>query len=71
MRHGLARALLALSVLAFFGPMLVRGEVVYPHDNAREVGDIRAEDTGRRSNRRFSDLSSALVPEIDQHLFGR
>jgi hypothetical protein len=71
MRHGLARALLALSVLAFFGPMLVRGEVVYPHDNAREVGDIRAEDTGRRSNRRFSDLSSAYVPEIEQHLNGR
>ena len=69
--HRAGLALLVLTVLGFFGPMLVRGEVVFPHDNAREVGLVRSEDQGRRSNRRFSDLSSVYLPEIDQHLRGR
>ena len=66
------RALLALLalVLAFFGPLLVQGEVVYPHDNHLQTNDRSAQPLERVSNLKFSDESSAVIPEIHQHLHG-
>lgn len=66
------RALLALValVLAFFGPLIVRGEVIFPHDNREQTNDRAAPPSGRISNFKFSDQSSAFIPEIHQHLHG-
>lgn len=65
-------AFLALAALlcAFFLPLIVRGHVVYPHDNGLELGvKTRASDEFP-SNRKFSDQSSVYVPEIRHHLRG-
>jgi hypothetical protein len=65
-------AFVALVVLlcAFFAPMLLRGHVVYPHDNGLELGVASGEPSEHRSNRKFSDQSSVYVPEIHHHLNG-
>ncbi len=65
-------AFLALAALlgAFFLPLLVRGEVVYPHDNGLELGIESRAPSEHRSNRKFSDQSSVYVPEIRHHLHG-
>jgi hypothetical protein len=62
--------LLLGTLLLFFSPVLVRGWVVFPHDNSIEVGLPQAS-TGageRPSQRKFSDQSSAFVPELSLHL---
>lgn len=65
-------SLLALFVLwaALFWPCLVRGWVVYPHDNAVELGVHTSERDPYPSNRKFSDTSSFYVPEVHEHLNG-
>lgn len=66
------RALLLLlaAVVAFFAPLIVRGEVVFPHDNGLELGLPEDADSAHLANRRFTDASSVFVPEIDLHLHG-
>lgn len=60
---------LALALLAFFAPMLLRGHVVFPHDNALQVGlGGDGSGDGEASNLRFSDQSSFYVPELAAHL---
>lgn len=64
-----APAALALLLLVFFVPALVRGAVVFPHDNGLQVGEVAtAPDEGEASNLRFSDQSSFYVPELNAHL---
>jgi hypothetical protein len=65
---GAFAALIAL-VAAFLGPIVVRGDVAFPHDNSIEVGVQDFEST-RLSSRKFSDASSAFIPELHQHLNG-
>jgi hypothetical protein len=48
---------------------LFRGDVIFPHDNARELG-LAEIDEGWISNRYFSDQSSVFVPELAVHLNG-
>lgn len=57
---------LGLVLVAFFAPILARGRVVFPHDNALQVG--LASDGGEGSNLRFSDQSAYFVPEMEAHL---
>ena len=56
--------------LALFWPCLVRGWVLYPHDNALEMGASPETPDRHRSNRKFSDTSSFYVPELHEHLRG-
>lgn len=65
-----ALLLLAATVLAFFGPLIVRGEVIYPHDNREEVGLASDAPSNQIENRKFSDTSSFYIPEIHEHLRG-
>jgi len=67
-RYG--RALLFwLALLLVFCAPFFRGEVIFPHDNARELG-LATLDDGAISNRFFSDDSSVYVPELAAHLNG-
>ena len=59
-----------LLVAAFFAPMLARGRVIHPHDNARELGVFDTRSDPDESNARFSDESSVFVPELTAHLHG-
>ncbi|MBI5363189.1 MAG: hypothetical protein HZA53_08420 [Planctomycetes bacterium] len=56
--------------LALFWPCLVRGWVIYPHDNAQELGLSRDTPDPYPSNHKFSDTSSFYVPEVNEHLNG-
>ena len=47
-----------------FGRILFRGEVIFPHDNALEAGEAENSAPSRLSNRKFSDESSAFIPEL-------
>jgi hypothetical protein len=62
-------ALIAL-LLAFFAPIVLRGRVIYPHDNRVEMGIGTPDDSGLPKNRQFTDQSSFYVPEIHHHLNG-
>ncbi|MBK7876124.1 MAG: hypothetical protein IPJ77_10280 [Planctomycetes bacterium] len=58
-----------LVLVAFFAPILGRGRVVFPHDNALQVGLVgEGVGDGEASNLRFSDQSSFYVPELEAHL---
>ncbi len=70
--HGRALALLAATWVVFFGPFLVRGHVVFAHDNALELGLTPQDPPGLLSNRRrFRDLDAGYLAEIHKHLAGR
>ncbi len=69
LRHGHARLLLLAALLAFAAPVLLRGEVVFPHRNREELG-LPPAPAGRPESRVFSDLSSVFVPQLHQHLNG-
>lgn len=62
-------ALIALLVL-FFAPIVLRGRVIYPHDNRVEMGIGTPDESGLPKNRQFTDQSSFYVPEIHHHLNG-
>jgi hypothetical protein len=51
----------------YFSPILIRNQVIFPHDNSHELSVSGSPDT-IRSNRKFSDQSSVYIPEINQHL---
>ena len=68
--HGWARAALLGVLVAFFGPMLLRGEVIFPHDNDRELGIVANPAGGRIANRYFRDLDALYVPELHLTLHG-
>jgi hypothetical protein len=70
MGHRSAFLILVLVLAAFFAPMLIRGDVIYPHDNSIELGLAPPEESDHISNRKFSDQSSYYVPEIHHHLTG-
>src|SRR5688572_24048362 len=56
--------------LALYWPCVLRGWVIYPHDNAQEMGASPESPDPYRSNRKFSDTSSFYVPELHEHLRG-
>ncbi len=60
---------LALLVLVF-APVVLRGYVLFPHDNALEVGKIAAPSGEYVSNRTFTDQSCCYVPELARQLNG-
>lgn len=66
------KTFLALVVLQtlYFGPMIVQRAVFFPHNNGFEVSGLEVADNTGITNRKFSDQSSALIPEINQHLHG-
>jgi hypothetical protein len=57
-------------LLVFFAPILFEGQVIYPHDNSREIGAPPIPDEAGISNRRFSDLAISVIPELHLHLQG-
>ena len=65
---GPVKSLLVLTLLLLLGPLIVRGHVIFPHDNGVEVG-MGGEPEGKW-NRKFNDQSSVYVPAIHQHLNG-
>ncbi len=61
--------LLILGTFALlFSRVLFRAEVIFPHDNALEAGVRVKRADARLSNRKFSDESSAFVPELANNL---
>ena len=72
--HRIARTLAALACLALFAPILLQGEVIYPHDNSLEVWLPSTYDAASADaddpieNRRFSDQSSVFVPALSHQL---
>lgn len=70
MKRWHALLVIVATFLALFWPCLVRGWVIYPHDNAQEMGLSRDAPDPYRSNRKFSDTSSFYVPEVNEHLNG-
>ena len=67
-----ARALFVLAALflASFFPCVFQGAVIYPHDNAEELGHSRPAPDVERFNHKFSDTSSFYVPEVHEYLNG-
>jgi hypothetical protein len=59
--------LLGVFVLQF-SRILFYGEVIFPHDNSFEVGLSEKPNSTRISNRKFSDESSAFIPELANNL---
>lgn len=51
-----------------FSRILFYGEVIFPHDNSLEVGLSEKPNSTRISNRKFSDQSSAFIPELANNL---
>ena len=61
--------LLLLGVFVLhFSRILFCGDVIFPHDNGLEVGVSEKDSSGRISNRKFSDESSAFIPELANNL---
>jgi hypothetical protein len=70
--YGRAFLCLVILQLAYFSPVFFNGEVIFPHNNDRELASPkRVDDSLRVSNRKFSDNSSQFIPTINQHLNGR
>lgn len=70
MKRTHALLVIVATFLALFWPCLVRGWVVYPHDDAQEMGLSRDAPDPYPSNHKFSDTSSFYVPEVHEHLHG-
>lgn len=61
--------LLFLAVFVLhFSRILFFGEVIFPHDNGVETGSLEKQTGARISNRKFSDESSAFIPELTNNL---
>lgn len=54
---------------AYFAPVVLRGEVIFAHDNARELSTAPIP-TDRISTRYFADQSSAYLPEVEVQMHG-
>lgn len=70
MKRTHALLVIVATFFALFWPCLVRGFVIYPHDNAQEMGLSRETPDRWPSNHKFSDTSSFYVPEVNEHLHG-
>ncbi len=70
MSRGHALLALLLLLAAFFAPRLVAGEILYPHDDALELGLTTSGPPSRLENRRLSDISSVFVPELSLEAHG-
>ncbi|MCH2172636.1 hypothetical protein MK489_17815 [Myxococcota bacterium] len=70
MTHRSAKLLLALVLLGFFGPPLLRGEVIFAHDNGVEMGLAPTPETAGGSSRKLSDQSSIYLPTLQIQLRG-
>ena len=70
MTHRHALLLLAVVLLAYFGPPLLRGEVIFAHDNRVEMGLPAIPDGDRISSRKLSDQSSVYIPSLQIQLGG-
>lgn len=68
-RYGAAAVLYGSLFLALTFPYWGQGHVVAPHRNTIELG-LPPEADGLLENRKFSDYSSAYIPELQQHLDG-
>jgi hypothetical protein len=53
----------------YFIPVFLKGEVIFAHNNAYELG-VQVGDDKYISNRKFSDQSNTFIPEINHHLNG-
>jgi hypothetical protein len=62
-------ALLILEVL-FLSRVIFLGEVIFPHNNDRELLTTSSETSSRISNRKFSDASSVYIPGLCNCLKG-
>ena len=61
--------LLVLGTFALlFSRVLFHADVIYPHDNALEAGLRLERASASLSNRKFSDESSAFIPELANNL---
>ncbi|RLB95082.1 MAG: hypothetical protein DRH50_05175 [Deltaproteobacteria bacterium] len=65
------RAFLFMLIVQFFyfTPVFLKGEVIFAHNNAHELG-VQVGDDAYISNRKFSDQSNTFIPEINHHLNG-
>lgn len=71
MSYRLGFLLLLGTFLLLFSRVLFRGEVIFPHNNALEAG-LRERGVDKYlSNRKFSDQSSAFIPELANNLSPR
>jgi hypothetical protein len=68
--HKTALVLLAGLVLAFFFRVAFLGHVVFPHDNAAELGLAADENTDRLGSQRFTDVGLVYIPSVHQQLNG-
>ena len=66
--HRLGKALAALACVIVLGPILLQGEVLYPHDNSLEVGASSVSSPQSDQNRKFSDVSSVYIPALMHQL---
>ena len=69
---GYKGAFLLLLVLqtVYFSSFIFYGHVVFPHDNSLETGCSADSAEGNPGNRKFSDISSVFIPELQLHLNG-
>lgn len=70
MSYRRAFILLLLIQLVFFAPVFIQNKVIFPHNNDIELSGLPSRSDNYLSNRKFSDQSSAYIPEINQHLNG-
>jgi hypothetical protein len=68
MSYRLAFLLLLGVFLLHFSRVLFVGEIIFPHSNALEAGAPREDASAVISNRKFSDQSSAFIPELANNL---
>src|SRR6266480_3639882 len=68
MTFRLATLLLVGVFILHFSRSLFLGEVIFPHDNSLEAGAVEGDAGARISNRKFSDESSAFIPELANNL---
>ncbi|MCH8926231.1 MAG: hypothetical protein IH924_08885 [Proteobacteria bacterium] len=67
MTHRHAQLLLAFVLLAYFGPPLLRGEVIFVHDNRIEMGvpeSLTSPDAGFAFELQTSGGRAALIVDI-------
>ncbi len=68
MSFKVALLLFLLTFSLVYSRILFRGEVIFPHDNAREAGCESVRADLFPSNRKFSDQSAAFIPELANNL---
>lgn len=68
MRYRFVLLLLLGVFVLHFSRILFLGQIIFPHDNAVEVCTVPKNTDAYRFNRKFSDESSAFIPELANNL---